>query len=222
MALVSFNTFVSEVAPHISGCPTSVIEAYIRKVVTDLCERAGVWTVRATAIPLIAGDYAYNIPSPIANTEVVSVIKLSITPASTGKPVSLAPKTLAQAVAEFPAWPEDGDQAQPTAYVAGDFGLVELYKIPDAADSYVMNAQVSIRPSAAATECDDSLLSAYRRAIFHGVLHELMLLPDRVWSDAKTATMHGRQWEYFLYLARAKVNKGFGRGDLAVKLRPWA
>lgn len=222
MALVDFNTFVSEVAPHLPGCPTSVIEAYIRKVTSDLCERARVWQGRITPVALTPGVYAYTLASPIVGAEVAAPIKVMITPSATDVPVELAPKTTLQAAEMFPTWPEDGKQGQPSVYVQTSPSTVELYLIPDSADVYTLSAIVALRPTMTATQCEESILSDYRRAIFHGVAHELMLLPDRAWSDAKTAALHGKQWEYFLYLAKSKVNKGFGRSELFVKQRPWA
>jgi hypothetical protein len=49
----------------------------------------------------------------------------------------------------------------------------------------------------------------------------MMLMKGRKWSDPKTALIHGKQWQYLVQDARARVNKSFGRSDVAVQMVPW-
>ena len=114
-------------------------------------------------------------------------------------------------------------------YMRGPVGLtrfdeltVNVVPIPDAADTYTLYLMGAIRPTMASTTFEGSLYATYKRAIFHGVLYELMNMPARPWSNDKKVEHHGKQWEYFVSQARARANKGFGRADICVRQSPWA
>ena len=66
------------------------------------------------------------------------------------------------------------------------------------------------------------MYTEFNRAIFHGTLHELLMMPERSWTDAKTAMYHGKQWTYLLGAARLRGETGFNAGSLAASMRPFA
>ena len=210
MPLVNFSTFVKEVAPYLAGCPTAVIESQIRKVTIDLCERAKVWVVTLPSVPTIPGDAVYALAPVVVEAEVSSVETLSLTTPTVTK--ELTPQ-ISRPIT-------DPGPGEPYAYSQPTSASVELFPTPDAA-SYTLGGRVAIRPTDIATSCEQFILSDYRRAIFHGVLYELMEMPDRPWSDEKGAIRHGKQWGYFVYLAKAKSNSGNGAVSLFVRQRPW-
>lgn len=221
MALIDLNTMNNEVLPHVPGCPSSVVEAYIRKVIADLCTRALVWQVRLTPFALTPATYSYTLASPVLDTEVCVPISLRYTRADTGVVDTLSVFGLEYLTVEYPSWPEDGDTGAPEAAALTSGSTLEIYPIPDAETTYTVSGVVAIRPSLDATQCEETVLNDYRREIVHGVLHMLMLLPDRKWTDLKTGEYHGKQWNYLLNAARAGRVKGFGRTDVSVQMRPW-
>lgn len=220
--MAAYSTIVGEIATHVDGCPTAVIEAYVRKVVVDLCERAKVWRVRMDPLVLTSGDYSYTLTSPVAGTEISSVLQATLTLASPAVTKPLGIGTVEQMFRSHPTWPTDGVTGEPANIVQTGVSALELQPIPDNVTTYTVNALLAIRPTLASTGWDDALFSEFRRTIFHGVIHELTVLPGRKWSNEKTSAYHGKQWEYMLYQARAKANKGFGRTSLSVKMKPWA
>lgn len=222
MATAAYTTLCGEIAPHVPGCPNAVIGQYIRKVVIDLCERAKVWRVRADPLILTSGTYSYQLSTGVAETEVASPISAKVKVAATGRIKPLAVPTIDVLSAQRPGWPEDGITGEPEAIAQLTLGTFDVQPIPDAATTYTVYVTVAIKPTLTSSGCDGVILSDFRRAIFHGVLHELMLLPDRKWSDDKTGVYHGKQWEYHLNLARAKARHGFGQSDVQVQQRPLA
>jgi len=210
----------SDVAPHVIGCPSAVITQYVRKVATDLCERAKVWRVDLTPQLLADGDYTYDFVSPIANTEVSAILSAKCALPSGDIPLEVY--THDQVVSAYPLYPDANAKGQPLALTRMDAATYNVVPIPDDQGPYTVSLYAAIRPTATATQMEDSVMYEYRRTIFHGVLHELMLLPNRAWTNDKMAVYHGKQWEYFLYNARARANKGFGTVDISVTPRPWA
>jgi hypothetical protein len=99
---------------------------------------------------------------------------------------------------------------------------VSVIPVPDAAQSYTLYLYCAIRPTLAATGMDSTIYATYRRTIYHGVLHELMMMPKRPWTDEKRAEYHGKQWEYMTANARARANKSFSRANISVVPAPWA
>ena len=222
MATTLFETMAGEVAAHVAGCPTAVITTYIRKVVIDLCERGKVWRVRATPLTLVAGTYSYALVPSVADTDISSILQATVTRADSGKVSALTFGTHEVMFDAYPGWPQDGIAGPPRNIVTSDVSSIQVQPVPDAATTYVVDAMLAVKPTQTSTGWDSALFSEFHRAIFHGVIHELMVMPDRKWSDQQTATYHGKQWEFFLFSAKAKANKGFGRASLAVRQRPWA
>lgn len=221
MALIDFSTMANEILPHVAGCPSSVAESFIRKTVIDLCERAQVWQVRLTPFDLTPGIYSYVLGSPVVPSEVCAPLSMCVARADTGSVHGLSVVTRDVLQAKHPTWPEDGEDGEPSYAVQTNVNTLEIYPIPDTATTYTVSGLVAIRPTIAATQCDDSILTTYRRLITHGALHALMLLPDRKWTDLKLGEYHGKQWTYLLNSARAGRAKGFCNSNLTVKMRPW-
>jgi len=219
MALVAFSTLNGDIAPHVPGCPSAVVTQYIRRVVTDLCERAKVWRVQLTPQLLVAGDYDYAFVSPVAETEVSSILSAKVATAEGA--TSLVEVTGEQVLQMYPLWPDTASPGYPLYVSRVNTETYQVVPVPDALDTYTVSIFAAVRPTLAATEVEETILSEYRRVIFHGVVHELMTLPGKSWSNEKLALYHGKQWEYFLYSARAKANKGFGRSDIQVTPVSW-
>ena len=223
MALVPFLSYTTDIAPHVDGCPTAVIAQYVRKVVIDLCERAKIWRVTLTPVTLTATVGNYALLSSVAETEVSSLLdgaqisRLSLP--GVAQPIGV--KTEEYVYKKFPDWPNSASAGSPGIVFRSSAAMFSTAPVPDSLDTYAVTLRAAIRPTTTAVNVEDSIMSEFKRAWFHGTVHELMMLPNRVWSNDKLALYHGKQWEFFLNNARAKVNKGFGRAALNVRQRPW-
>ena len=222
MATTTFDSIVASIAPHVPGCPTAVISAEIRKIATDLCERAKVWRVALTPIVLVSGTYNYALTSPVTGTEVSSILSASVKLTNTGVSKTLEPTTGELVFAWHPEWPDTVNLGEPTNIFKIAEDSFNVIPVPGTADTYTVSIYAAIRPNLTATGMDSAIANQYQREIFHGVLHELMLIPDRPWTDDQKSLYHGKQWTYLLNNARARANKGFGRTNISVNNRPWA
>lgn len=222
MATLLFSALIPEIAPHVHGVPNPVATHYIRKVVTDLCERAKVWRVQLADVVLTPGDYTYDLVSPVAGTEVSVILdaKMLLTAAGTTRNLGIISDDQARVL--YPLWPDLNALTEPRSVTRSTSSEFHVAPVPGSDDTYTLKLFAAIRPTPAATGWDEALFNEFRRAVFHGVLHELMMMPDRPWSNDKLAMYHGKQWDYLLYNARAKANKGFSPASVSVKMNPWA
>lgn len=217
-------TTIASMTPDISaflpGCPTLVIERTTRKIITDLCQRGRVWSDNAAAIPLVADTYSYTITSPVAYGEVIDVESAYLLMATGNKKFLKWTNRSALKVSR-PMWPED-DDGEPVHYLTPVNGNIQVAPTPTSVDTGSIYTRVFLRPTPAAAEWPTWLYSEYQRELFHGVLHELMAMPERSWTDLKTAEYHGKQWTYLLAQATIRASKEYSSDDLSVEMRPFA
>lgn len=222
MAVVTFDSLVNNIAPQVPGCPMLVVSSTIRKVIIDLCERAKVWRVALAPVVLTSGVYNYTLTSSVAGTEVSAIISNTLYRA-TAKVTSKLSMVTGEFIFETaPSWPDLINLNQPSMLFKMDESSFNVAPVPDTQDTYTVNMFAAIRPSMTSTTWDSNLAAQYQREVYHGVLHELMMIPDRVWSDDQKSLYHGKQWTYLLNSARARASKGFGRADIVIQQRPWA
>jgi hypothetical protein len=222
MATITYASVFGDIAANVAGVPDVVLQFYMNKVTIDLCERAKVWRVTYAAIPLVTGQSLYTVTSPVAQTELSAVLTAKVYLGSTAIWKDLDVVTAEQVFAVYPGWPEISETKEPTAVTRRDEASISILPNPDAAQAYTLYLYSAIRPTLAATALDSTIYATYRRAIYHGVIHELMMMPKRPWSNDKLAQYHGKQWEWLVNGARARANKSFSRANLSVQPAPWA
>lgn len=186
----------------------------------DLCERAKVWRVALTPIVLVSGTYNYALTSPVAGTEVSVILSASMSLASTGAKRKVTPTTMEFVADNIVQWPDVNALGEPQIIFKIAEDSFNLHPVPGSDDTYTLQVQAAIRPAVDGANWESALAAQYMRVIYHGVLHELMMIPDRVWTDDQKSLYHGKQWTFMVNSARARANKGFSRTDLTVIQRP--
>jgi hypothetical protein len=222
MAIITYASVFGDVSPSVPGVPDVVLQFYMNKVTIDLCERAKVWRVNYAGIPLVDSQNTYTVTSPVAQTELSTILTAKVYLGTAALWKDLDVVTTEQVFMLYPAWPQTTEVKEPKWVTRLDEASVSVIPTPDSAQPYTMHLYCAIRPTMASTGLDSTVYATYRRAIYHGVLHELMLMPKRPWSDDGRAQYHGKQWEYMVNSARARANKSFGRADTIVTPSPWA
>ena len=91
---------------------------------------------------------------------------------------------------------------------------------PDTAGTFSVYA--ALRPTPTATETEQFLYTEFTEVVYHGVLYYLKRMPERPWSDAKDAILHGKQWTHFIASARDRADRGYNKTSLSVQMRPFA
>lgn len=222
MSTITYQSVYGDIAANVPGVPDVVLGFYINKVVIDLCERAKVWRVNYASIPLIAGTYNYTVTSPVAQTELSSILLAKVYLGSTARHKDLDVVTAEQVFQVYPQWPQTTETKEPTAITRLDEASIAIVPVPDGVQAYTLQMYCAIRPTTVATGMESTIYATYRRTIYHGVLHELMMMPKRPWTDEARAKYHGAQWEFMVNSARARANKSFSRANTTVVQAPWA
>lgn len=215
--MTTFAAMTSEISAHLAGCPQQVMENAARKIVRDLCYRARVWRDFATQVTLVVGDYTYSLVPTQSYAEVVSVIYADTLISSNKRELPFVGYSKVRA--QYPSWPENY-AGTPAVVTAVKIGEVRLAPVPDTAGT--MNTYVALAPTLTATQWDTDQYGRHHRAVFHGVLYDLMMMPGRVWSNAQLAQSHGKQWNYLLNEARINADHDYNVGDLMVAQIPLA
>lgn len=216
----TFDSMVLEASVHLPGCPNAVVSSYYRKMATELCGFARVWRAAAVPITLIAGTYSYPLVSPVAYAEVICPIGVGkvFTAAGAKADVKFMPYETTRI--QYPAWPELGTST-PQVFTRLDSNNILLAPVPDGVYA-TLALNVILRPTAVATVWDDAMYNEFRRALFHGVVGEIMMMPGRPWSNDKMAIMHGKEWVHYRTTARIRATHDYNTSSVSVQMRPMA
>jgi hypothetical protein len=217
MAAVTFASMVPDISAFLPGCPDLTIERTARKIVTDLCQRGKVWRDDLTPLTLVVSQEEYTPATTVAYAAFSDVLASYIVVNGGRKDLKWTSYDKVRRM--FSQWPL-GDDGEPTVVTSRVPGKIMFALTPDAA--YVCYIYACLRPTPTADIWDADLYAEFHRAIFHGVLSELMALPNRSWTDAKAAMLHGRQWTYLLNSAKDRADRGFNVDSMSVEMRPFA
>lgn len=216
--MTTFASMVPEISPFLPGCPSLTIEMTARKMAIELCTWAKVWRAEMLPITLVPGIAAYTPTPDTSYARYGGFISGSTLVAGNKREL----KTMAyeHARAAFPSWPEDYSSTTPQWVITRVPGQVLLAPVPDTAGT--MNIYGVLIPTRTAPEWDDGMYEEFQRVLFHGVLAELMAIPDRGWTDQKMAMAHRRDWVALRAQARSRVDHDFVTQSISVDARPFA
>lgn len=217
MPSITFAEMVNPIAPFAPGCPSLTLENTARKIAKDLCQRATVWRGFLAPIPLTVNQYAYTPVTGLSYGELNDVIDAYVV--INNQKTDVQWQAYADVRRSAPAWPQDytGTPARITSVQPGE---IQLVPVPDTVGTLTIYG--SMRPADTDSQFDRATYNEFSRAIFHGVLAEILGMPQRSWTDMKAAGLHGKQWTYLLNAARDRAMRGYNQADLAVVMRPFA
>lgn len=217
MPSITYADMVNAIAPFAPGCPTLTLQTTARKIAKDLCQRAKVWRGYFAPVTLTSGVVSYVPLTGLTYGELNDVIDGYTVVNNQKKDLRWIPYADLRRIS--PSWPQDYS-GTPTYITSSTSGTVMLAPVPDTTGT--MTLYGSIRPKDDDTEFDLATYAEFSRAIFHGVLAEILAMPMRSWADPKAAALHGRQWTYLLNAAKDRAMRGYNEADLSVIMRPFA
>jgi hypothetical protein len=219
MATTTIHNMLVDVSPHVVGCPDYVMEQALLATIRELCERARVWRAYTVDIPLVPGTYTYQ--ETLANTDAEVVAEVQAYTIINAKRRTLEPLAYSDVLQRYPSWPDlDPVTMDPEVYTALDNSGIMLAPIPYQAGT--LRVIAALRPTLAATTWDSGMYNEHKRTVFHGTLYNLMTMPSRTWSDAKSAQIHGKQWNFMLNAARVRANRSYNQMSASITMRPLA
>jgi len=214
MADRTYLDIVNRLSPSVPGCPTPVVEQYVRDAAIEACEKTLAYRYEQPKIRLVPGghDYEYDTPN---ETEVHAVLSATI------NNNRLTPVTLEQLVDMYPMWPNQStdEQAEPRFLTQLDPDHFSLAPVPDNSVTYDVRMILCLKPLRTSTKMDKTVLDELENVIMHGALQHLLVLPDRSWSDRELATYHAKQFVMKTAERRARTNLGASKASMRVQMQ---
>lgn len=217
MALRTFLSLESRLAPSVPGCPRPTIEQYVRDACIEVCEKTLVWRYEQPLIRLTPGVYEYEYETP-ENSEIAAVIHATVN----GEKIT--PLTQEQVHAQYPDWPstDANKRSDPRHISQFDPDHFVVVPVPDASKAYDVKMFVALKPTPDSRSMDKTAFDECEQLIIHGALQHLLVLPGKSWSDRELATYHAKQFAYKTAARRAKANLGVARASMSVQMTPFA
>ncbi|MGE4469339.1 MAG: hypothetical protein AB7D47_04315 [Desulfovibrio sp.] len=209
MMRVDWRSFVPLVQLSTARCPIPVIVDRVRESAREFCQRTRLWTHCSLAADLYAGEAVYGLRPP-AETDIGAVLRVS---ARGRELVPLTPE----------AWRgrELARADCPECFIVTEPGMVHLWPEPAQDVPEALVVEVALLPAIASRCCPEFLLSRYGRVVAWGAQAQLMLIPDRAWTDPGGAALFERKYEDGIAGARIMVARGGAGARARVHPRPF-
>lgn len=180
---VAYDAFLQDLLPFARNCPDPVIEAAIRAAVIEFCEKTEIWQVELDPVSAVAGQYAYDLEAPQG-----SAVRRILT-ITDEQGYALEPVTSGMLDQRSPNWREV--PGRPTFYIKRDEEL-QIWLAPPPAtarvNAYLIRAVLV--PTITSTSCSNVVMNNFRDTIVNGAIARLLSMPDKDWSNFKTAAVH--------------------------------
>ena len=213
----TFLDVVNRLSPSVPGCPTPVIEQYVRDAAIEACERTLAWRYEQPAVRLVTGAHHYEFETP-DDAEVHAFLTATV------NGTSLKPITIEQLYDILPKWPyqASNEYAEPRYVTQIDPDHFCVAPLPDNSKAYDVRMIVCLKPLRSATKMDKKFLDELENVIMHGALQHLLVLPDRTFSDRELASYHAKQFAFKIAERRARTNLGVGKASMRVQAQKFA
>lgn len=217
MAMRSFTSLESKLAPSVPGCPRPTLIQYVRDAAIEVCERTLAWRYEQPIITMTPGVYEYEYETP-EDSEIVAVMFAALN----NSPIKAVMQEELHHL--YPSWPDSDVTKRSTPAVISQFDPDHFIvaPVPDNSEAYRLKMFVALKPSPTATGMDKTALDELEPLIVHGALQQLLVLPEKSWTDRELATYHAKQYTYKTASRRAKANLGIARASMSVQMRPLA
>ena len=198
---IQYDAFLTEILPFARNCPDPTIEAAVRLATIELCEKTEVWQTELDPISARAGVWAYDLEPP-ANTSIHRIISVLD---ENGK--RLDPVTSGMLDHRSPDWRES--PGTPLYFIKKDEES-EIWIAPPPAvavtNAFLLN--VVLKPSMTSSSASNFIMTDYRDTIVYGAIARLLRMPDRDWSNFKTAAVYYNMFQEQLNIAEKRARRG--------------
>lgn len=180
---VAYDAFLQDILPFARNCPDPVIENAIRGATIEFCEKTEIWQVELDPVSAVAGQYAYDLEAPLGS----AVRRILTITDELG--YSLEPVTSGLLDQRNPDWRVT--PSRPQFYIKRDEEL-QIWLAPPPANSrtnaYLIRA--ILVPTISSSSCSNVVMNNFRDTIVNGAIARLLSMPDKDWSNFKTAAVH--------------------------------
>jgi hypothetical protein len=187
--MAALTELVSDIQATIPEIPGFIAERQVLRAARQFCHETRAWRDSfqfsvIEALPTVA--LGSLIP---AGTELVDIISIKNT--GGGEPVH--PRTYSWLDRNTSDWRSETD-LNASYYVRDSNNTIRLSPTPSVTTVDLYDARVAVKPTLAATELEDGLVSRYREELISGALGHLFLIPRKPWTDLNLAQYHKAQF----------------------------
>ena len=172
----------------------------MRLATIELCENTEIWQTELDPISAIASVWAYDLEPP-TNTSIHRILTLID---QEGR--RLDPVTSGMMDHRSPDWRKT--PGKPEFFIRQDEES-EIWLGPPPATS-IVNAyllRVVLKPSMSSSSASNFIMTDYRDTIVYGAIARLLRMPDRDWSNFKTAAVYYSMFQEQLNIAEKRARK---------------
>jgi hypothetical protein len=203
--------FHDQLLTELPGCSTAMANRHLVDVAREFCAGTSVWRAAFTPIDLVAGQAAYTLATGQAQSEVVRLTSLAL-----GADLLWLDRD-----------PDENSTATEPQYEPQDSpftldaGLTTITltadEVPTASLAAGLVIQGVLKPTMAATELPDFLLTQYSEAMRFGVLSRLMLMAKKPWQDRALGAAYAGEYQRAKNFAAYQSQVGNTRKILRVR-----
>lgn len=206
-ALAEFHDLL---LPELPGCTVAMVNKHLREVACDFCERTATWRQTLTAVDTVAAQATYTLATP-AESQLVRVAEVTV------NGLLLWRRDLRERADRSEVRPKY-DLDEPPFELSAGLATITLDRdeIPTASVTGGLVVVAVLKPTEAANNLPDFLLTEYRDAIRLGTLSRLMRM-KKPWGDRPLAMDYEARWNQAVNFAAYQAEVGNNRRPLRTK-----
>lgn len=203
--MARLDDFYPLILPEIDGATKPLVDQRVREAAIDMCRTTSIWRADFAPIDLIQGQSAYELMTPEPDSVVSKITSLSIG----GRLIWSDDKTCKGQFA----------RDKPPFSLSIDMQEITLSEEIAPVSSLPAGLQISAAmcPTATATTLPDFLLTVYGQTIRVGVLHRMMKMAGKPWSNPGLSVDYLREWNSAMNYAAVMGAQGNARNILRTK-----
>lgn len=213
--MVAWASWYPTVLPELLGCPSIVVDAFLRDAAIELCTDTGVYVGELPAINVVASTAAYTLATGDAAVEAFMVLRAwykgAVIPPA---PLDALDKTLTR-------WQDELADA-PLGFTQTQYDKIQLVPTPLNSYTGALTVRAVLRPTRTAAAIVDHIGNRFYTAIAEGALAQLQAMENKPWSNASGAARHKAAFLAEKTSANILADRSYTRDALHVTQRPAA
>lgn len=210
----NIKVLVPEVRTHLNSAPDITCILYLQRAVKQFCKDAGVWVVSVGTTTI----------SPPTYTNPTPPVEVAI-PDSDNEDWTFPDSSYLQSIKKILL---DGSELERVSGAEApkywyDWVVEKLYIDSNyvTSDSVELEVYVVLTPTKLAEEIPDFIVERYSEGVSNYAISEMMLMPDRQWSDARLASSFLKKYQLRVSEAKVAIARQGTTGKISIDTIPF-
>jgi hypothetical protein len=192
------------VAQTVSGCPDTLIQTHLARVLVDFYTRSTAWRVILGPLAVNAGQDIIELNPVDQDARLQFVLGAYRRPSNVQYP---------QILPASPVPIIGGNPGPPCSYTMERFDRLKLWPVPDQDYGKTLFVWASLVPTTMISILPDMSYTHHLEGLTSGLLSRLYGIPKRPWSDNGLAAQHNKIYRQEVAIARDEARRGYGPAD---------